>query len=331
MIPRLFGHSRRPRRSVGVGRHAATLSNAGPHPASPLLTTLLRLLSLLPLGLLQRIGARLGRVVAATSSSYRRHLIDNLDLAGYPSRSDPELVARVAGQAGRGVLELAHVWMRPQAEVLALTHATGWEHVEAARAAGKGIVFLTPHLGCFEVTAQYYANNRAAGAPLTVLYRRPRKSWLAPLIEGRRARENLALAPADLSGVRRLARALKRGEAIGMLPDQVPSNGEGVWARFFGKHAYTMILPARLQRLTGAALLLAHGERLDAGRGWVVHFSVIDEPLPDDPVAAATRINEALEALIRQNPEQYLWGYNRYKTPQSAEPSPDAARVVDDP
>ncbi len=295
-----------------------------------MLTLFIRSLACLPLGLLQRIGGGLGRLVAHLSPAYRRHLIDNLTQAGYPAARDPGLVARAAGQAGRGVLELAHVWMRPQAEVLARTRATGWEHVEAARAAGKGIVFLTPHLGCFEVTAQFYANNRAAGAPLTVLYRRPRKAWLAPLIEGRRARENLRLAPADLSGVRRLVRALKRGEAIGMLPDQVPSNGEGVWAHFFGKYAYTMILPARLQRLTGAALLLAHGRRLADGEGWVVHFSTIDETMPDDPVAAATRINAALEDLIRLNPEQYLWGYNRYKKPQSATPSPDAAAAAED-
>ncbi len=167
--------------------------------------------------------------------------------------------------------------MRPQDDVLARTRATGWDHVRAARAAGRGIVFLTPHLGCFEVTAQFYANNRAygpdSGAPLTVLYRPPRKPWLAPLVEGRRARGNLMLAPADLSGVRRLSRALKRGEAIGMLPDQVPSRGEGVWAPFFGRDAYTMTLPARLARQTGAALLLAHGERLADGDGWIVHFS----------------------------------------------------------
>jgi len=316
---------RAPAPLVDRTRRLAAPSIEGPtSSAPPVLTTLLRFLSLLPLGFLQGIGGSLGRLVAAVSPSYRRHLVDNLSQAGYPARTDAALVKRVAGQAGRGILELAHVWMRPQDQVLTITRATGWEHVEAARAAGKGILFLTPHLGCYEVTAQYYANNPAAGAPLTVLYRRPRKAWLAPLIEGRRARGNLSLAPADLSGVRRLVRALKRGEAIGVLPDQVPSKGEGVWAHFFGKYAYTMILPARLQKLTGAALLLAHGERLEPGRGWVVHFSVIDEPLPDDPVAAATRINAALEQLIRRNPEQYLWGYNRYKTPQSAEPSPDA-------
>src|SRR6201999_2056457 len=90
---------------------------------------------------------------------------------------------------------------------------------------------------------------------------------------GRRARGNLALAPAALAGGRLLTRALQRGEAIGMLPHQGPSRGEGVWAPFFGKPAYTMTLPARLQRTTGAALLLAHGERLANGGGWVVHFS----------------------------------------------------------
>ncbi len=226
------------------------------------------------------------------------------------------------------MLELAHVWMRPQDEVLARTRATGWDCVRSARAAGKGIVFLTPHLGCFEVTAQFYANNRAygvdSGAPLTVLYRPPRKAWLAPLVEGRRARGNLMLAPADLSGVRRLARALRRGEAIGMLPDQVPSRGEGVWAPFFGREAYTMTLPARLARQTGAALLLAHGERLADGEGWIVHFSRVDEPLSADPTTAATQINAALERLIRDDPEQYLWGYNRYKKPRGA-PPPGAA------
>lgn len=290
-----------------------------------MLTILLRFLSWFPLAALQRLGDFLGRVVARASTGYRRHLRDNLAQAGYPARDDAALVARSAGQAGRGAFELAHVWMRPQAEILARTRATGWAHVEAARAAGRGIVFLTPHLGCFEVTAQYYANHPRDGAPLTVLYRPPRKRWLAPLIEGRRARQNLMLAPADVAGVRRLFRALRRGEAIGMLPDQVPSRGEGVWAPFFGRPAYTMTLPARLQRQTGAALLLAHGERLPAGEGWIVHFSTIDEPLADDPATAAAQINGALERLIRSNPEQYLWGYNRYKTPRGAAPGPSDA------
>ncbi len=289
-----------------------------------MLTIVLRLLSRLPLGFLQRAGAVLGRVVARISPSFRRDTVANLEQAGYPAASDAALVGRVSAETGRGILELAHVWMLPQDAVLARTTTTGWEHVEAARATGRGIVFLTPHLGCFEVTAQYYANHGDRGAPLTVLYRPPRKAWLAPLIEGSRARRNLRLAPADLSGVRLLARALKRGEAIGLLPDQVPSRGEGVWASFFGRPAYTMTLPARLARQSGATLLLAHGERLADGVGWSVHFSTIEESLSADPIESATQINAALERLIRTNPEQYLWSYNRYKKPRGAPPPPDA-------
>lgn len=285
-----------------------------------MLTALFRLLSVLPLAFLQRIGGKLGRLVFRVSPSYRRTLRANLAQAGH---GDSTLALEVADAAGKAALELAFVWMKPQADVLAKTRTTGWDVVEAARREGRGIVFLTPHLGCFEVTAQFYANNAPAPAPLTVLYRPPRKAWLAPLIEGRRARGNLALAPADLSGVRLLARALKRGEAIGLLPDQVPSRGEGVWADFFGRPAYTMTLPSRLQRKSGAALLLAHGERLADGEGWAVHFTRVEEPLDDDPVVAATQINAALERLIRTNVGQYLWGYNRYKRPRHA-PHPDA-------
>ena len=292
-----------------------------PTRARLVLTVIARLLSRLPLRFLHAAGALLGRLVARIAPGYRQHMADNLAQAGFGGSGDSgdtRLESHAAAEAGKGIMELAWVWMRPQAEVLARTRATGWDCVEAARAAGKGIVFLTPHLGCFEVTAQFLANNRERGAPLTVLYRPPRKAWLAPLIEGNRARGNLKLAPADLSGVRRLARALKRGEAVGLLPDQVPSRGEGVWAPFFGKPAYTMTLPARLRGLTDAAIILAHGERLLHGAGWMVHFYRLDAELSDDAVEAATQINAAMEGLIRRCPQQYLWGYNRYKTPRSA-------------
>ena len=288
------------------------------HPILFVLIALARLLSWLPLSVLHGWGAMLGRLVMAMSPDYRRHLTENLAQAGFDAGGASQTARVAAEQAGKGALELAYVWMRPQSEVLNHTRASGWASVEAARAAGKGIVFLTPHLGCFEVTAQFYANNAAAGAPLTVLYRPPRKAWLAPLVEGSRARQNLALAPADVSGVRRLARALKRGEAIGLLPDQVPSRGEGVWAPFFGKPAYTMTLPARLQRTSGAAIVLAYGERLDHARGWIVHFERLDVTLSAEPSVAATQINAAMENLIRRLPAQYLWGYNRYKVPRSA-------------
>ena len=135
-----------------------------------------------------------------------------------------------------------------------------------------------------------------------------------------RERGQVRLAKADVSGVRLLYKALRRGEAIGLLPDQVPSQGEGEWADFFGRPAYTMTLAGRLAQASGAAVLLASAER--QGQGYVIRI----EPLPlDFSLSVPQQINAALERLIRACPAQYLWSYNRYKVPRGALP-PDVVR-----
>ncbi len=273
---------------------------------------LFRLLSFLPLPMLHNLGALLGWVAWLASPTYRRHLRDNAGLAGAGAATG----AAVA-EAGKSLLELPKIWLRPHAEVVErVVRVSGWELVEAAREQGRGILFLTPHLGCFEITAQYYAGV----GPITVLYRRPKQAWLAPLIESGRG-ANLRLAPADMSGVRRLIKALRGGEAVGMLPDQAPGAGEGIWAPFFGRPAYTMTLAARLAE-TGATVLLAYAERLHYGAGYHLKLFPLSQPLSGDLPTRVAQINAELEALIRDCPEQYLWGYNRYKRPSGA---PDSA------
>jgi Kdo2-lipid IVA lauroyltransferase/acyltransferase len=271
---------------------------------------LMSLAARFPLAILHAMGALLGWAMYGLSPTYRRHLRDNLEAAGYRDAATRRVA--IAG-AGRLLAELPAVWLRPRAEVTGLVQRIdGREHVDAARAAGKGIVFLTPHLGCFEITAKIAAEE----FPITVLYRAPKLAWLQPMIEKGRGQDNVRLAPADLSGVRELLAALLRKEAVGILPDQVPGEGEGEWAEFFGKPAYTMTLAAKLAARPGSACLLAFGERLPGGAGYVLHI----RPLPAaDPGESGTRrMNRALEALIRECPEQYLWGYNRYKAPRGA-------------
>ena len=264
--------------------------------------------------LVHAVGALAGRLAYLASPTYRRHLRQNMAQAGIP----PGLRGSAAAEAGKQALELSRIWLRTLEETNAqVVEVTGWEYVEAARAGGKGIVFLTPHLGCFEITAQYYS----AFGDITVLYRPPRQAALQAMIEGGRKRERLHLAPADLSGVRSLIKALKRGEAVGMLPDQAPKVGEGVWLDFFGRPAYTMTLAARLTE-TGATTLMAWGERLPGGRGYRLHFHPPGTRLEGDTIARAAHINREIEALVRQCPAQYLWGYNRYKQPAGAEPPP---------
>ncbi len=276
---------------------------------------LFRLLSHLPLAWLHRLGALAGWLAYLGSPRYRRNLQANLGQAGI----DPALRGPAAAEAGKQALELARIWMKSLEETNAqVAEVCGWEFVQAAQARGKGILFLTPHLGCFEITAQYYS----AFGQITVLYRPPKQESLQQMILAGRKRQQLHLAPADLSGVRALIKALKKGEAVGMLPDQAPKMGEGAWLDFFGRPAYTMTLAARLSE-TGATVLMAWGERLPGGRGYRLHFHPPGQPLEGDTLARAQQINHEIEALIRQCPTQYLWGYNRYKRPAGAEAPPD--------
>jgi KDO2-lipid IV(A) lauroyltransferase len=285
---------------------------------------LFRLLSLLPLPVIHLLGGLAGAVVYLASATYRRHLQENMALALGDAEARRFRWAAVAS-AGRMSLELPRIWLKSlEQAVTQVAEVKGQALVDAARANGKGIVFLTPHLGCFEITAQYLATQ----APITVLYRPPKQAWLQEMIERGRARASLHLAPADLSGVRGLLKALKRGEAIGLLPDQAPKVGEGRWLPFFGRQAYTMTLAARLSE-TGATVLLTWGERLPGGAGYRIHFSAPTAPIEGDLEARAVAINHEVEALIRACPGQYLWGYNRYKRPKGAEAPPaDALDAV---
>ncbi|WP_036171967.1 lysophospholipid acyltransferase family protein [Massilia sp. 9096] len=272
-----------------------------------MLVLLFRALSVFPLSVLHALGTALGWAVYLASPSYRRRLRGNLERAGYGGH----LRAAIA-ESGKAIVELPFVWCAPQPRVTGHVRMENWELVQRQLDSGKGIVFLTPHLGCFELTAQQVSLR----IELTVMYRPPRKSALKPLVEGARARQNMHLAPATLSGVRMLVKALKGGQPVGVLPDQVPQEGEGVWAPFFGRDAYTMTLPAKLAQLGKADILLTYAERLPFGRGYVIRFVPFEGELTGTPAEQAAAINRAMEQLIARAPSQYFWSYNRYKRPQ---------------
>jgi len=276
------------------------------------MTALFRTLAHLPLGALQAFGWLLGWLAFLLSTAYRRQFLDNAAQAGV---SVSQWLGAV-GEAGRLVAELPRLWLGRAVPVT----WQGAEHVQAALDQGRGIVFLTPHLGCFEITAQAYALRFGPFQPITVLFRPARQAWLRPLVEQARKRPGLATAPTTLAGVKQLIKALKAGQCVGLLPDQVPPQGLGVWAPFFGRDAYTMTLSARLAQQTGAVVLLAWGERLPWGRGYVVHVAPLGMPLDADMAVAASQINQAMQALILCAPRQYLWGYARYKAPKGMAP-----------
>jgi KDO2-lipid IV(A) lauroyltransferase len=275
------------------------------------MVTLFKLLSACPLWLLHGVGAALGWLVFVTSAVYRKRFFENTSLAGLSWQQ----VRGAVAESGKLVAELPRLWLGPPVKVA----WEGAEHAQEALEKGRGVVFLTPHLGCFEITAQAYAQRFGqAGKPMTVLFRPPRQAWLRRVVSASRQRPGLQTAPTTLSGVKRMIKALKQGESVGLLPDQVPPEGMGMMAPFFGREAYTMTLSVRLVQQTGATVLLAWGERLSWGRGYRVHVQPLAKQLPVALLDAVAAVNEAMEALILQCPQQYLWGYARYKQPRQA-------------
>lgn len=265
---------------------------------------------MLPLAMLHGLGWLLGWGVFVASGVYRRRFLDNAHQAGIGLRDWLSAV----GESGKLVSELPRLWLGRPVPVL----WDGAQHVETALALGRGVVFLTPHMGCFEITAQAYAQRYGqTDKPMTVLFRPPRQPWLRAVVSVSRQRPGLLTAPTTLSGVKQLIKSLKRGECVGLLPDQVPPQGMGVMAPFFGRDAYTMTLSVRLVQQTGATVLLAWGERLGWGRGYRVHVQPMQAPLPLDLAQAAAAVNQVMQGLIQQCPRQYLWGYARYKLPHA--------------
>ena len=266
----------------------------------------------LPLSVLHRLGSALGWATYLLSRKYAARLRENLGygLEGRPAAEFRKVLNANIAETGKSLFEMPWVWRRPLTEVTGSVRVCyGWEHVEAARLKGRGVIFLTPHLGCFEVSALYAAER----IPITVLYRPPRLAWLEEVMRNGRERAQLRLARTDVGGVRLLYKALKRGEAIGLLPDQVPGTGEGEWVSFFGRPAYTMTLVGRLVESSGAVVVMAYAERQPHGAGYILRLAPLEFV---QGTSLTGQINAALEAIVRACPAQYLWSYNRYKAPK---------------
>ena len=283
------------------------------------------LLSGWPLAVLHPMGSVLGWLAYALSPSYRQRFKLHAKAAGLSTWQRWSAVAH----NGRMVTELPRLWGRPREALLG--NSVQWRNahgIDEALARGKGLILLSPHLGSFEINAQAYAERYGHTHPMTALYRPAKQAWLADLMVHARNRPGLQTSPATLSGVRALLRALKSGHCVGLLPDQVPPDGMGVWAPFFGRLAYTMTMAAKLAYQTGATVVLMRTERLSwrqrrtQGADYIVHIEAAPAELEQamatgDPAQSAAALNRAMEHLIMQSPEQYLWGYNRYKGPRA--------------
>lgn len=276
---------------------------------------LLRACALLPFRLSQALGAALGWLHWRLPNRLRRISADNIARCypGHTAAWRRRLLRASLIATGQAFAECAWFWGRGAARSLALVREVRDDSdVEQLVRAGRGIVFATPHFGAWELAGAWAARQ----APLTVLFRPPRVAALAAIL--RRGRQRLGMQPVatDAAGVRALHRSLKTGDAVGMLPDQQPRAGQGVYAPFFGQPALTMTLLSRLAHRSGAAVVFLAMERLPRGRGFRVHAWRAHADVADaDPETAAAAVNREVERCIALAPAQYTWNYKRFRRP----------------
>ncbi len=273
------------------------------------------------------LGGALGWAVWLLNPGYRAQFRSNVQQAGL----DFSLAKPAIAEAGRLVAELPKLWLRPH-QPPALQNPKmnvtlhGAALAKEAFAKGKGVIFFGAHCGCFELMPQLLAEVFGpTHGDITAIYRPARQPGLAAVELATRPRPFLAVLPGSLSAIRAMHKALKANRAVAMLTDQVPPEGLGVWSPFFGKPAYTMTLAARLALQSGAALVPVVCDRLARGSGYVVTIlppldllegAALGAAIPSVDAVVA-RINQSVEAMVRRNPGQYLWGYGRYKKPRS--------------
>lgn len=278
------------------------------------------LIQLIPLRLARFKGQLLGDISWLLNQGPRRVTEENLHIC-YPDMA-PEKRTRLARQhlrqLGMAVMEMGLAWhTQPDKVRRHIRKVNGQQHLDAALAAGKGVIVLAPHIGNWEVLGMYLVTVK----PITNMYQPPDQPWLDAIIRRGRLRCGAGLVPTNTTGVKAQLRALKRGELVGVLPDQVPPLNSGSFAPFFGTPALTITMAYNLLRRTGARAVFAFAKRVPASGDFEIEIIPASEALyAEDETTSLTALNRGVEATIALAPEQYQWEYKRFKRRPEGEP-----------
>jgi KDO2-lipid IV(A) lauroyltransferase len=273
----------------------------------------IRVVSKLSLAAAHRIGTLAGLLYSVVPARSRNAGLVNLRIA-FPTISNRDLkrVARKSAvQAGRMMMELPALWYWPGERVIELVREVeGRELLDEALARGNGVVVATPHIGSWEMMLLWLGHN----ASLTAPFRELRLPELEEFIHSARQRTGTQMIPSQRSAALRLLRSLRKGNIVGMAPDQDAGSGSGVFVPLFHEVANTGVLIPRLVEKSGATMLWIYAERLERGQGYRIHIEEGDSEIgSEDLVRGARAMNRDIESIVSRFPEQYLWFYRRYR------------------
>lgn len=259
------------------------------------------------------VGARLGDAVRALG--LRRTVAEDNLAHAFPERDAAWRAAvlrehyRELGRVAMEYPRLAELAAAPGDTVIA--EVSGWEHVEGVMGAGRGCVFLTAHLGNFELAGAWVGRR----VPLDFVYKPMRNPAVEAWIATVRRRAGVGLLPVG-AGVRRVFESLRAGRCVALLADQ-DARRHGVFVPFMGRPASTATGPAELSLRTGAPLVFAVTWRLADGRHGIAFDPplTVDEPRAPDAVRRLTALHAArLEQRVRERPAMWFWLHRRWKT-----------------
>ena len=276
-----------------------------------LIVVLLQLLARLPLPMARAAGCGLGRLLWLLQTREAKVTAFNIGRC-YPQKLPSEVVAAARKSMchfGRTAFEVPLVWQRDHSWIESRVVAvTGLEYLAQAKAAQQGVLIIAPHHGNWEFISRWIAGH----LPITALYEPPKNPALEPMMLAGRMRSGATLLPTNVRGVAGVIKALKRGEAAGILPDQVPPSQSGAFAPLFGFPAYTMtLIPNLLQKSSARALFCV---ALREGSGWHVHILPAEDSLySGDQAQSLAALNRGVEQCVALAPEQYQWEYKRFK------------------
>jgi|TARA_B110000116_G_scaffold271559_1_gene292686 KDO2-lipid IV(A) lauroyltransferase len=282
-----------------------------------LIPLLIKAIGHLPLPWGRYLGALSGNILWLLQGRAAKVTQTNLQLC-LPAQEEAErkLLARASLIAtGKTLFEAAQVWIKPHAwlETKVLTVVNEAIVIEAI-GKGKGVMFLCPHLGNWEVTGPYICQRWG----LTTMYAPSENAALDRLVLESREKAGSKLVPANLKGVIALIKTLKKGGCVGMLPDQVPDIRGGIYAPFYGQPALTMTLIHKLIDRTDCTAVMVLAKRVKGGFEMV--FTKPDTAIYSaDLLQSATALNRSIEDSVSNCVEQYQWEYKRFrKQPEGA-------------
>ena len=273
---------------------------------------IIRLVSLLPLPMAQKLGTLIGLGLWKSGSTASKVAKINIEKC-FPDESPDERNQKAKAclvSLGRLYAEMGMSWMWPIPKVQKkITQVEGMEYLQQALDENNGLILIAPHLGNWEILNHFFRQHLF----MTVMYKPTKISTLNKFIFNTRKRVDVGLVPANKDGVHALFKLLDDKGVVAVLPDQEPSRKSGVFAPFFGQTALTGNLIGDLARKTPAYLLCCYAKRLDDGSYGVVLKPGKDEIRSEDLVESATALNESIEACILDCPEQYQWNYKRFR------------------